>query len=518
MQGCSQGSAYPECSSRDADWISKKPPVDCGDVQTSWACRGRKAAAGAARIDAAGASPNAAYARARARRAAARKARRAEIVRDGAGAGTPAMWTSRDGWCAAVAAWLATDGLEHCRRVHVKPEMALAVARALARYADHRTGHHCAVTNRTVAADVGCHPRTVTTVRAVLSASGLAVEARRGTGSAAAAARYRKPSIWHLISRGGGRDSAVCALPPSRRDRRVSHVDKKSPSARRRALRPISNPPVRRGRRYAPRPLHAQRLAAGLASLCHGLGGGHIGALCDALMDSGLDLTAWSPRALKCALDADMRARGSSWPHRVERPGAFLRSRLQWLPARPAGIAPGGAAASDLGRGRSDVLSSSPQAGAARPSAGVDELEELLQRWYARVIAVTTRGQRERVLRAHEVKFAGIRGGEADPVRALAGAARRVSRLHPELPLQAALLRWTDEILAGQPEAAPQFRSLSADVLMAAAIGDCECMVCGAVNSPPRSELPLSSPVCQGCWPVIAAELGGDLLDEGMRG
>ena len=93
--------------------------------------------------------------------------------------------------------------------------------------------------------------------------------------------------------------------------------------------------------------------------MCLGLdNGAHIGAICEAIMNSGIEVDAWSPKQLKAALEADMKATGWSWPDRIQRPGAFLASRLRRLPARPAGAMP---------RGASNAATLS-----ARPAIGVD--------------------------------------------------------------------------------------------------------------------------------------------------
>jgi hypothetical protein len=84
-----------------------------------------------------------------------------------------------------------------------------------------------------------------------------------------------------------------------------------------------------------------QRLAAELVCprrgdyrALRGLHRGHIGAVCDALTTAGIDARTWSARAIIDGLDADMRERGWSWPDHIERPGAFLVSRLRRLISR----------------------------------------------------------------------------------------------------------------------------------------------------------------------------------------
>ncbi|MFV8233937.1 hypothetical protein [Mycolicibacterium fortuitum] len=261
------------------------------------------------------------------------------------------MWTSRAGWLDELAVWADTEaGRTACAR-KVRAETVLRVAGVLAAHADHATGRHCAVTNAVVAQAAGCTARTVSTVRCVLREAGLAVEVRRGTGSAAAPQTVRRPSVWHLVSRREPVDSsAVFHLPPTRRVRRLTQVGKNSPSARKRAPRSKSSSkqPPQRARRYAPRPLHVQRLAAGIVAKSHGLGAVHPGHICEALIRSGLDLDAWTARGITDALDADMRTRGWSWPNHIERPGAFLATRLRRLSVRPCGAHRGGVTAAGL--------------------------------------------------------------------------------------------------------------------------------------------------------------------------
>lgn len=280
-----------------------------------------------------------------------RRAQREWIVRAGCAPSTTPMWTSRAGWVDELAAWADTEaGRAACAR-KVRASMLLRVSEALAAHADHSTGRHCAVTNTVVAKTTGCTARTVSTVRAVLREAGLAVEVHRGTGSAVAPRSARRPSVWHLVSRRAPVDNRVVFhLPPSRRDRGLGLVGNTSPSTRTRApkTKSPSKKPPQRARRYAPRPLHVQQLAAGVMARSRGLSHVHTGHICDALTRSGLDLDTWTARAITDALDADMRTRGWSWPDRIERPGPFLASRLRRLPARPCGAPRGGVTAASL--------------------------------------------------------------------------------------------------------------------------------------------------------------------------
>jgi len=76
-------------------------------------------------------------------------------------------------------------------------------------------------------------------------------------------------------------------------------------------------------------------MAAEIAAGSVGLDRAHPGHLCDALMRSHLDLQSWTGRQILAAFNADMAARGATWPDAIARPGGFLAHRLKRLPARP---------------------------------------------------------------------------------------------------------------------------------------------------------------------------------------
>jgi hypothetical protein len=277
----------------------------------------------------------------RAARKQLRDNRRQWIVVAGASPTTTPMWTSRRGWLSELAAWTETTaGSAILADKRLRPTLLLRVAEALANRAAHASGRHCAATNATIASVARCSPRTVTTVRTVLRNAGLAVEIRRGTGSAKTPQCRRRPSIWHLISRAQPVDNArICDLPPSLCDRRLSHVGKKSPRVRTRPPSKNSSKPNSQ-RRHAPRPLRLQQLAAAVIASSIGLDAVHPGHICDALIRSGLDLTTWTAPQILKALNADMHETGWSWPNHIERPGAFLASRLRRLPPRPLAPTP----------------------------------------------------------------------------------------------------------------------------------------------------------------------------------
>ena len=375
---------------------------------------------------------------ARLRRIRAKEARRASIERCGAVPAAVPMWSSRELWTDDLrGAQLGKPGV-------ISAATVFSVAVAMAEFADHATGRNVAVTNEVLAERARCSKRSVTTARGVLKALGFAVEAVRGHGSATTHTVGNRPSIWHLVSRrqptivnpptapqNGSGDRAdtvpdrgqsaplavdTCDLPPSRRDRWSSPVENYSPSTRERAREENSSPkqtqPARSQRRYraTPRPLAVQRLAAGLVTpavghgpdnegrrtaLITGLERGHLGAICDAITTAGIDATAWTPKTLTAALDADARVTGWSWPDRIERPGPFLASRLRRLPARPdrTGLVDGGTAAGLEQSRRAPVELSTARTEPVGPT-GPKPAQTAAGRAYARQLFAEQRQQR----------------------------------------------------------------------------------------------------------------------------
>jgi hypothetical protein len=226
--------------------------------------------------------------------------------------------------------------------VSITTATLLSIATVMAEHADHSTGRHVAVTRATIADKVGCDVRTVTAAWRVLRASRWAVEAQRGHGSTNTPSVGRRPSVYHLVPRREARPAARPVvhdfhLPPSGGVGCSSPVGNYSPSGRASAPanRLCDKTRQARPRRATARPLAIQKLAAGLVAITHGLDRAHIGAICDALSGAGIDPTVWSARAVNDALNADMSARGATWPDHIANPGAFLASRLRRLAWSP---------------------------------------------------------------------------------------------------------------------------------------------------------------------------------------
>ncbi|MGF2952122.1 rep protein [Mycobacterium sp. THU-M116] len=292
-------------------------------------------------------------------RALANERRREWVQRAGACAPRAPMWTSRAGWLDGLRQWAHSPALgQLCAeaRVSITTATLLSIATVMAEHADHATGRHVAVTRATIADKVGCDVRTVTTAWRVLRVSQWAVEAQRGHGSTTTPSVGRRPSVYHLVPR---REAGPVIrpvvhdfhLPPSGGVGCSSPVGSYSPSERASAPanRCCDKTRQARPRRATARPLATQKLAAGLVAITHGLDRTHIGAICDALTAAGIDPDVWSARAVNDKLNADMRARGTTWPDHIANPGAFLHSRLRrlsWTPPQTPTKAGGSAAVS----------------------------------------------------------------------------------------------------------------------------------------------------------------------------
>lgn len=249
------------------------------------------------------------------------------------------MWTSRESWLTNLEQWASSPAFVAARtsaRVSITAATLLAIATVMAEHADHATGRHVAVTRANIASRVGCSPDTITVAWRLLRTTGWAVEAQRGHGSPGTPTAGRRPSVYHLVPRRQPRPVVHNPdLPPKAGSCLLPSVGKYSPSARERAGGSPSK--KRRPYRAAPRPLATQRLAAQLVNRCHSLDSTHLGAICDAITTAGIDPAVWSARAITDALNADMAARGWSWPDHLERPAGFLSSRLRRLDWRPCG-------------------------------------------------------------------------------------------------------------------------------------------------------------------------------------
>lgn len=320
--------------------------------------------------------------------ALANERRREWVQRAGACAPRAPMWTSRAGWLDGLRQWARSPALgQLCaeERVSITSTTLLSIAAVMAEHADHATGRHVAVTRATIASRVGCDVRTITAAWRVLRVSQWAVEAQRGHGSPGTPSIGRRPSVYHLVPRREARPVTRPVvhdfhLPPSGGVSSSSPVGSYSPSERASAPAKRICDKTRQTRpwRRTARPLAVQRLAAGLVAITHGLDRAHIGAICDALTATGIDPDVWSARAVNDKLNADMRARGLTWPDHIANPGAFLHSRLRrlpWTPPEPARKA-GGSAAASIDQTPAPVVLT--DASRARIAAAKEEIRRVL--------------------------------------------------------------------------------------------------------------------------------------------
>lgn len=253
---------------------------------------------------------------------------------------------SRRRWIQLVDEWISTTaGQEALSQESVTPRRFQAAAHAMAIHAHCSTGRNIAVTNKRLAAQCGYSETTITTVRRILLKAGWLHKS--GDGCSSRTGRFNRPAIVHLTtprpaeiidtkpvdnsSATNAKAAAVCDPLSS------SHVLEKSPVRRylkaRRRAHTGSRPPKasHERRRWAV----AYRLADDLIARTVGLSEAR-GPVTAALMFSSLDLEAWSGIELKTALDVSGRHEHRwDWPTRIDRPGAFLASRLRHLQARP---------------------------------------------------------------------------------------------------------------------------------------------------------------------------------------
>ncbi|WP_260973449.1 hypothetical protein [Mycolicibacterium llatzerense] len=119
----------------------------------------------------------------------------------------------------------------------------------------------------------------------------------------------------------------------------------------------------------------------------------------------------------------------------------------------------------------------------------------------AEVYALTTVGDREKLLRAHVVMFDAV----VDPAAALANAARRARMLFPGSGLKVALMCWADAVLATVSSPEVSAPAAGAD-LVAELVAEEGCVQCGEHHGVIREQMPLPVPVCDTCWEGVRAD------------
>lgn len=259
-----------------------------------------------------------------------RRSLRSWAERAGSCPATIPVWTCRDAWLTGVRVWAAAH------HSAATAATVTAIAGAMAAAADHCTGRNCAITRATIATQVGCSPRTVTSAWAVLREAGWVHEARRGHGSAGGGTASRRPSVYHLVPvRAAAKAGERCHLPPPKEVGSLAPVGRVVTKGRCAAAKRAST----RKQPRQPRPIALQRLAGRLQARVLGLHRVHPGAIADALASAGIDPAGWTAEQVQRRLDR--AARGRPWLTDTERPAGYLASRLReidWTsaPPRPA--------------------------------------------------------------------------------------------------------------------------------------------------------------------------------------
>lgn len=263
-------------------------------------------------------------------------------------AGIPG-WRSRDRYLGALTRWLlsaAADAL--CRTCKLQDRAKiLAVAAALADYADHDTGRRCAPAYDTIAAAAGVARITVRRAEDVLRAGGwMRVVWSAGYLTTAQRAEARALTGHKQVRSGNVRaltipaDQAIADRadspsstghehqPATKAGKSVGFSPKNSPTrahARRSAPRTAKPAPTRPSR-----PIRLQLLAARMAQhLPQLIRDRHIGAAIDALSWAGIDPDRWGPNPARAAVHLAAELNRVMAINRLRSPLGWLHSALQ---------------------------------------------------------------------------------------------------------------------------------------------------------------------------------------------
>jgi hypothetical protein len=308
---------------------------------------------------------------------------------DGRLIGQIPCWINREHWLSVVAAILATERGRAARRSvrRVAEQTVLRVAEAHAVFADAATGRHCRASVESIAERAGVGTESVRNARQVLRSFDLLIDVSYGrhlSGIEIAAARAHHGGTQRAIASDISLSlprGAAALVPVPRSSVPRSSAPKCTPLSSFSSVKHLelaqdagNSKVVRRTRtrervtpRVRPRPLALQRLAAQVTSRCIGLddvtdalgsskdyvppscrksdlsrGNRHLGNICDALAEAGIDPTRWSATQIVRRLNLQAHERGWTWPTTISNPGAYLRWRLNQLdwedppaPARP---------------------------------------------------------------------------------------------------------------------------------------------------------------------------------------
>ncbi len=206
--------------------------------------------------------------------------------------GTIPVWGGRRRWLAAVRITLdSRAGRRAAAHHHVAADTAMAVARADAQVADHRTGRSVTTSHQTVARRIGSCSKTVQRARELLAALGLAVVVTPGRYLT----RAERRTAWEATGRRIIRVASTRVLTLAQHLVEHVHLPRRGSGTllRSRQLVVTKRARARAGapKDNEPRPLWLQLLAAALVSRLGHLaraGTTHIGHLCNALDQAGV--------------------------------------------------------------------------------------------------------------------------------------------------------------------------------------------------------------------------------------
>lgn len=272
-------------------------------------------------------------------------------------------WTSRETWLGQIAMALGeAEGVAVLRAQRIAADTVVAIAQAMAQFAESSTGRRMAASRARIAERAGCGETTVKRARRVLAELGMAVEIVRGRRLRSdeilaaelhhGARQVQAASNWVLSSpreivQRFARTRTGSAVTQRRR-RAVgrgplslsSHSSRKSPA---RSGSPTRARPARRLAADSPRGLAPQRAAAEIAQRAPLLAGkGHIGALVDVIAGAGIDLERWRGRDIVVRLDQQWAQRRWAVPAGIRSPLGYLRWRLaqiDWSEPSPLDLA-----------------------------------------------------------------------------------------------------------------------------------------------------------------------------------
>jgi hypothetical protein len=261
----------------------------------------------------------------------------------------PSWWSATD-WVEVEVRDAIDDAHQLCREHHVDPDTVVAVARAMAHFADYRTGRGCRPTNDGLSGVVRASVSTVQRARRVLKALGLVVEVIAGRS---AMTRSERLAAWRRGSshRRIAAEFTLCSRRrrPVRPQGHKTHVDRDTPpgavednessqhrstslraktEARRGAPRPTATKKVSPRRRRRPDPA-TRRLAEGVRTRLRWLSGVSAQRLAPPL--HRFAEAGWSPRDVDRAVADALAARGWRLPEELKQPAAYLATLLRQL-------------------------------------------------------------------------------------------------------------------------------------------------------------------------------------------